>query len=155
MVKTIMDKQIPFTQYGMIGYLEAHVGEYESAKDLEQEANKFMGGFRVYEQQEFRKLKRLKRKPDQDGWTTVVPKIRGVNSATSQIKQATQLADYEQQQDDNKKKKAMKSTDDFYAFTQSKKKIRQLIKIKKSLLKAQTRKGPEKSINLRNFADRC
>ncbi|KAJ9467875.1 hypothetical protein DIPPA_20223 [Diplonema papillatum] len=146
---------INYDSFGVASYLQRHMGTFESAADLEKVADKYMGGFRVHEKQQLRKLKRLKRLPDEEGWTTVVPKISGSNAATSQIKQGTHIKDYKQKQERMGKKKAKTSQDDFYAFTQTRKNLRRLVKIKKTLLKAQTRKSVATSVSLRNFADRA
>eukprot|EP00754_Rhynchopus_humris_P040215 Rhum_TRINITY_DN23264_c0_g1::Rhum_TRINITY_DN23264_c0_g1_i1::g.177552::m.177552 len=149
--------EIDYSACGLDAYLDRHVGSYEDAKALETESNKFMGGFRVFEQKEMRKLKKLKHTEDEDGWTTIVPKIKSRNTATTQMVHGNTVDDYNKRQDEAGKKRAKTSTDTFSAFARNKKNMQRLIKMKKMLMKATDRKakGASQGVKLRNFADRC
>ena len=156
-----MPKEIPgrgeldYEGSGLVAYVASHLESYEDAMALETRANKFMGGFRVFEQQQLRKLKRAKRMPDEDGWQTVVPKMLNVNTATTELRNANHIDDYNKKQEISGKKAAVSSSDGFSRFAESKKSMQRLIKMKKSLMKAQSRKNSVKTAGLRNFADRC
>eukprot|EP01063_Lacrimia_lanifica_P008095 TRINITY_DN1522_c0_g1_i1.p2 TRINITY_DN1522_c0_g1~~TRINITY_DN1522_c0_g1_i1.p2 ORF type:complete len:158 (+),score=76.17 TRINITY_DN1522_c0_g1_i1:109-582(+) len=146
---------INYSQFGLEGYVMQHMAQYEDAMTLENEANEFMGGFRVYEQQSLRQLKRDKHTVDEDGWKKVVGKIKGAHSATNQFKQGNSFDEYKKRQEDEGKKVAKKSTDDFSVFAKTKKNLNKLIKVKKTLLKANSRRTSSKTVSLRNFADNC
>ena len=152
----ISSRDIDHSNFGIDAYRAKHQAYYESAKMLEDEANKYMGGFRVHEAQEWRKARRMKHTPDEDGFTTVVPKLYSKNAVTSQMPQKTSLDDYYKKQDESGKKRANVSSDVFGAFAQTKKNMQRLVKMKKMLQKATSRKkAGAATASLRNFADKC
>eukprot|EP01061_Rhynchopus_euleeides_P028445 TRINITY_DN46326_c0_g1_i1.p2 TRINITY_DN46326_c0_g1~~TRINITY_DN46326_c0_g1_i1.p2 ORF type:complete len:160 (+),score=71.35 TRINITY_DN46326_c0_g1_i1:162-641(+) len=153
---TVPEKgSIDYGEFGLEGYVNRHLGTYVTAKELEDETNKFMGGFRVHESKNIRNIKRMRTTPDEEGFIQVVPKLYSRKVATTQMPRQTSLDDYYNRQEKKGAKKATVSSDVFSAFAQTKKNMQRLVKMKKTLMKATDRKKAGTSVSLRNFADRC